>query len=211
MDAVKPIVESVRLRGEDALRAWSAKIDRVPPDAALFLDKEALSQAADQLNSAERSRLKAVAERIRTFAEAQRGCIADLDIPVPGGRAGHRAIPVENVGCYAPGGRYPLPSSVLMTVIPAKVAGVASVWVASPRPTPFLLSAASIAGADGVLVAGGAQAIAALAYGVGPVPASDLIVGPGNRYVTAAKKLISGETRIDMLAGPSELVIIADD
>jgi len=120
-------------------------------------------------------------------------------------------IAVENAGCYVPGGRYPLPSSLLMTVIPARVAGVRSVWVATPRPDPIIMATAWVAGADGLIAAGGAQGIAALAFGVGPLPPSDVIVGPGNQYVTLAKKVLAGEIRIDMLAGPSELVIIADD
>ena len=116
---------------------------------------------------------------------------------------------MKTTGAYAPGGRHPLPSSVLMTVIPARVAGVATIWVASPRPTPITLAAAAISGADGLLAIGGAQAIAALAFGV-LSPACDLVIGPGNRWVTAAKKYLFGEVGIDGLAGPSEIVIIAD-
>jgi len=118
---------------------------------------------------------------------------------------------VERAGCYAPGGRYPLPSSVLMTAVTARVAGVPEVWVASPKPQALSLAAAAIAGADGLLAAGGAHAIAALAYGAGPIASRDVIVGPGNRYVAAAKQLVSGAVAIDMLAGPSELTIFADD
>lgn len=117
---------------------------------------------------------------------------------------------LERTGCYAPGGRFPLPSSVLMTAITARVAGVREVWVASPRPAPITRAAAAVAGVDGLLAAGGAQAIAALACGV-VVPPCDVVVGPGNRWVTAAKKLVAGQVRIDMLAGPSELVVLADD
>src|SRR5207253_886286 len=112
---------------------------------------------------------------------------------------------------YAPGGRYPLPSSVLMTAVTARVAGVRDIWVASPKPQGLTLAAAAIAGADGVLAAGGAHAIAALAYGAGPIAPRDIIVGPGNRYVTAAKQLVAGAVAIDMLAGPSELTVFADD
>ena len=126
------------------------------------------------------------------------------------GTLGQQVIPLERAGCYAPGGRFPLPSSVLMTAIPARVAGVTSVTVASPRPAPISLAAAAVAGADRLLAVGGAQAIAAMAFGVGVDPV-DVIVGPGNRWVTAAKQLVSGSVRIDMLAGPSELVVIADD
>merc|ERR1711871_841365 len=112
-------------------------------------------------------------------------------------------------GCYAPGGRYPLPSSVLMTALTARAAGVPQVWVASPRPAVATLAAAHIAGADGLIAIGGAQAIGAMAYGVG-MPPCDVIVGPGNKWVTAAKSLVSGICGIDMLAGPSEVLVIAD-
>jgi phosphoribosyl-ATP pyrophosphohydrolase/phosphoribosyl-AMP cyclohydrolase/histidinol dehydrogenase len=151
-----------------------------------------------------------VASRIKHFAQAQREALADVDVEVTGGRAGHRWVPVSAVGAYAPGGRHPLPSSVLMTVIPAWVAGVKTVWVASPRPTDVTMAAAAVAGADGLLAVGGAQAIAALAFGT-LSPACDLIVGPGNKYVTAAKKHVFGEVGIDGLAGPSEILVIADE
>ncbi|MEQ1565819.1 MAG: histidinol dehydrogenase, partial [Myxococcota bacterium] len=118
---------------------------------------------------------------------------------------------VDRAGCYAPGGRYPLPSSVLMTAIAAGVAGVAEVWVASPRPAPATLAAAWVAGARALLAVGGAHAIGALAYGTERVPRCDAIVGPGNRFVTAAKQLVAGRVAIDMLAGPSELVVLADE
>jgi phosphoribosyl-ATP pyrophosphohydrolase/phosphoribosyl-AMP cyclohydrolase/histidinol dehydrogenase len=119
-------------------------------------------------------------------------------------------MPLERAGCYAPVGRYPLPSSVLMTVVPARVAGVERVWAASPSPDPLTLAAAAVAGADGLLAVGGAQAVAALAFGAGPVPACDIVVGPGNLWVTAAKQAVAGRVAIDMLAGPSELVVLAD-
>ena len=121
-----------------------------------------------------------------------------------------RVAPVDRAGCYAPGGRFPLPSSVLMTAVTARAAGVRDVWVASPRPDDVTLAAAAVAGADALLAVGGAQAIAALAYGAGDVPPCDVVVGPGNRWVTAAKKLVAGHVGIDMLAGPSELVVLAD-
>jgi phosphoribosyl-ATP pyrophosphohydrolase/phosphoribosyl-AMP cyclohydrolase/histidinol dehydrogenase len=154
--------------------------------------------------------LERCAERIHRFATAHRVALRDLVSPIPGGRAGVQYAAVERAGCYAPGGRFPLPSSVLMTAVTARAAGVREVWVASPRPSLETRAAAAIAGADALLAVGGAQAIAALAYGAGPVPACDALVGPGNRWVTAAKQLVAGEVRIDMLAGPSELVVLAD-
>ncbi len=130
---------------------------------------------------------------------------------MPGGRAGHTVVPVQAAGCYAPGGRYPLPSSALMTAVTARVAGCERVVVATPGAHPVTVAAAGIAGADAVLAVGGAHGIAALAYGFEDFAPVDLIAGPGNRWVTAAKQLVSGVVGIDMLAGPSELLVIADD
>lgn len=209
--AAGAIVEEVRRRGEPALRTYAEKFDGLVPGGALVVDRAALEKALAELPESTRALLERTARRITCFAQAQRDCLQPLTLPIPGGAAGHRLSPVSRAGCYAPGGRFPLPSSVLMTAITARVAGVPEVWVASPRPGPVVLAAAAIAGADALLCAGGAQAIAALAYGVGPVPACDVIVGPGNRWVTAAKKLVMGKVMIDMLAGPSELVVLADD
>ncbi len=210
-EPVRDIVESVRRGGEARIRQLRQTYDDLSGSDPLFYGESELYEAFELLSTEEQGRLQATGARIRSFSEAQRGCLSDLDVAVPGGRAGHRIVAIENAGCYVPGGRYPLASSLLMTVIPARVAGVRSVWVATPRPDPILLATACIAGADGLIAAGGAHGIAALAFGVGPVPSSDIIVGPGGRYVTAAKKVLAGEVRIDMPAGPSELVIIADD
>ncbi|GMQ81120.1 MAG: histidinol dehydrogenase [Rhodothermia bacterium] len=209
-DQVREIIETVRSGGESRIRQFAQTYDSRSSTDPLFHCKSELLEAFEKLSTEEQGRFQASAVRIRSFAEAQRGCFSDLDVAITGGRAGHRMIAVENAGCYVPGGRYPLPSSLLMTVIPARVAGVRSVWVATPRPDPIIMATAWIAGADGLLAAGGAHGIAALAFGVGPVPPSDVIVGPGNQYVTAAKKVLAGEVRIDMLAGPTELIIIAD-
>lgn len=204
------IVDAVRDGGDAALRDYAERFGDLAPGAPLIVWRDGLDAALAALPDADRALLVRTAARIRTFAEAQRSALEALTVPVPGGRAGHTAAPVERAGCYAPGGRFPLPSSVLMTVVTARAAGVPTVWVASPRPTAMTLAAAAVAGADALLAVGGAQAIAALAYGAGAVPACDVIVGPGNRWVTAAKQLVSGRVRIDMLAGPSELVVLAD-
>jgi len=205
-----PIVESVRVRGEAALREYAERFGDLAPGGPLFLDRGVLDRALADLPAQDRARLEDVGERIRTFAEAQKRALGTVTVTVPGGTAGHWIAPLERAGCYAPGGRYPLPSSVLMTALTAKTAGVKQVWVASPKPRPITLAAAAVAGADGVVAAGGAHAIAAMAFGTGPVPACDVIVGPGNRYVTAAKQLVAARVAIDMLAGPSELVVFAD-
>jgi histidinol dehydrogenase len=207
---IDEILEEVRTVGEPAIRRFSEHFGDLAPGDQIVHDRADLKKALDRIGADERQTLERVASRIRHFAEAQRETLVDVDVEVTGGRAGHRWVPVASVGAYAPGGRYPLPSSVLMTSVPAWVAGVKSVWVASPRPTDVTLAAAAIAGADGLLAIGGAQAIASLAFGV-LSPACDLIVGPGNKYVTAAKKALFGEVGIDGLAGPSEILVIADD
>jgi histidinol dehydrogenase len=203
------IVRDVKMHGEAAVRAHAERLGDLTPGAPMVRSKEELAEAARGLPGEQRALLERTAERIGRFAAAQRGALREIEVDIPGGRAGHTISPVERAGCYAPGGRFPLPSSVLMTVVTARAAGVGEVWVASPRPTMATLAAAAIAGADGLLAVGGAQAIAAMAYGVG-VPPCDVIVGPGNRWVTAAKRIVSGDVRIDMLAGPSELVVFAD-
>lgn len=204
------IVDDVRIRGEAALREHAQRLDGLPPGAPIIIPRAELDRSLRSLTAHDRELLERTAAQIRAFAQAQRDCLRELDTTVPGGRAGHTIAPVDRAGCYAPGGRFPLPSSVLMTAVTARVAGVREVVVASPRPAPITLAAAAVAGADALVPVGGAQAIAALAHGAGPIPSCDIIVGPGNRWVTAAKKLVSGSVGIDMLAGPSELVVLAD-
>lgn len=210
LEKTRVILEDVRQRRDEALSEYARQYGDRQPGEALVIDRDRLQSAARSLPAGQRALLERVADRIRDFARRQLAGIGDLETAVPGGRAGHRILPVATAGCYAPGGRFPLPSSVLMTVIPARVAGVATVWLASPKPAPITLAAAAVAGADAVLAVGGAQAISALAFGTESVPACDVIVGPGNRWVTAAKLLVAGRVNIDMLAGPSELVVLAD-
>jgi len=207
--AAAEIVEAVRREGEPAVRRHAERFGELQPNKAIVTERPALEQALRSLNRADRERLERVAGRIRAFAEAQRACLREFAVLVPGGEAGHMVAPVERAGCYAPGGRYALPSSVL-TAVTARAAGVREVWVASPRPTPLVLAAAAVAHANGFLRIGGAHAVAALAYGAGPVPACDVVVGPGNHYVTAAKRIVAGDVGIDLLAGPSELIVFAD-
>jgi histidinol dehydrogenase len=209
--AASTIVDDVREGGEDALREHAERLGDIEPGAPIVLGPDTLARAREALPSSDIALLERTAERIRAFAQAQRASLVEARVAIEGGEAGHTISPVDRAGCYAPGGRFPLPSSVLMTVVTARAAGVGQVWVASPRPAPVTLAAAAVAGADGLIAVGGAQAIAALAYGAGPVQAVDVIVGPGNRWVTAAKQLVVGRVGIDMLAGPSELVVLADD
>lgn len=210
MAGAAEIVNDVRDGGDAALREHAVRLGDLGPDTPMVLEPFDLRRALDEIDAASRGVLERTAESIRAFAQAQKESLKDLDVAIEGGRAGHRVRPVRRAGCYAPGGRYPLPSSVLMTAVPARVAGVDEVWVASPRPGPVQLAAAAVAGVDHVLAVGGAQAIAALAFGTEAVAACDVVVGPGNRWVTAAKQLVAGHVGIDMLAGPSELLVVAD-
>ncbi len=204
------IVAAVRADGDAALRRFGESFAEIGPGARLVLGRDVLDQALSRLPSDQRHLLRRTAARIADFAAAQRAAISEVEMAVPGGTAGHTIAAVARAGCYAPGGRYPLPSSVLMTAVTARAAGVERVLVASPRPAPITLAAAAVAGADALLTVGGAHAIAAMAYGSESVQACDVVVGPGNRWVTAAKKLVAGRVGIDMLAGPSELVVLAD-
>ncbi len=206
----RAIVERVEAEGESAIRAFATEFGERGPNEALIINRTMLDDARDTIDPEDRVLLERTADRITRFAQAQRDSLRSLEIPVPGGVARQVIEPVESAGCYAPGGRYPLPSSVLMTAVTARVAGVDRIIVASPKPTAVSLAAASIAGADAVLAIGGAHSIAALAFGVCVDPI-DVIAGPGNAWVTAAKYIVSNRVRIDMLAGPSELVVVADD
>jgi histidinol dehydrogenase len=210
LDQAREIVGAVRNGGETVLRRYAARFDGLPDDAPLVLGPDVLRAAFEARPRAERELLERTAERIRRFARAQRAALGDLEITAHGMRMGHRVLAVPSAGCYAPGGRFPLPSTVLMTACTAREAGVHRVIVASPKPQPVTLAAAHVARADLVLTAGGAHAIAAMAFGTASVPACDVIVGPGNAWVTAGKQLVAGRVRIDSLAGPSELLVVAD-
>ena len=211
LERAAAIVTAVREGGESALLAAAERLDGLAPGAEWRFGPDALARALAGLRPEDRAPLERLAARIERFARAQRAALAPMDVEVPGGRAGHDLVPVDRVGCYVPAGAHPLPSSLLMSAVTARVAGAREVWVATPRPEPILLAAAALAGVDGLFAVGGAQAIAALAYGAGAVAPCDLIVGPGNKWVTAAKRLVAGDVGIDMLAGPSELVVLADE
>lgn len=210
LSTVREIVDDVIKNGEPALRRWAERFGDIEKDAPLLIEKEQIARAKDQVSPLDLSLLERTADRIAQFARAQRKCLIDLETQIEGGRAGHSVVPLERAGCYAPGGRFPLPSSVLMTAVTAVEAGVEQVILASPKPAPITLAAAAVAGVDRLLSVGGAQAIAAMAFGAGDIMPCDIVVGPGNRFVTAAKQLIFGQSAIDMLAGPSELLVVAD-
>lgn len=211
INAARAIVEDVRVGGEPSLRGHAERFGEVRPGDPVWHDRGALLAAVQRIPARDADMLRRTAARVTGFALAQRAAVQECRVAVPGGEAGHTLEPIERVGCYVPGGRYPLPSTAIMTVATARAAGCAGVIAASPRPTDHTLAAAAIAGAHGLLAIGGAHAVAALAFGTpwaGPV---DLICGPGNRWVTAAKHVVSTTVGIDMLAGPSELVVLADD
>lgn len=207
--AIKAI-EAVRSGGEVALRRWAQEFDGLAKGAPLVIAREEMKAAYDSLPEETAALLGRAKGRVAAFAAAQRACLAPLDVPALGGRHGHEFVPVARAGCYVPGGAFPLPSSALMTVIPAKAAGVPEVWCAGPKPTRETLAAAWLAGADGFLQCGGAHAIAALAFGIA-VPRCDVIIGPGGKYVAAAKRLLYGIVGTEAPAGPSELLVIADE
>ena len=211
LDAARVIVNRVLEQGDDAVRGYAEQFGERAPSEPLVLGEEQMTATLDALPGETRDLLSRAAGRIRTFAERQLAAIQPIDVPIAGGRAGHTIEPVASAGCYAPAGRYPLPSSVLMTAVTARAAGCERVVVASPGAHPVALAAAAVAGADQFLAVGGAHAVAAMAYGINGLAPCDVIAGPGNRWVTAAKQLVSGVVGIDMLAGPSELLVIADD
>ena len=204
------IVDDVRESGESAIRKFAAQFNERTTNQPIVIEHSELKAAADRIDVEDLELLKRVAKRIGDFAQAQLDSVKSLSTSVPGGLAGHTIEPIANAGCYAPAGRFALPSTVLMTAVTAKVAGCEHIVVASPNPSDIILAAAFVAGADQVLAIGGAHAIAAMAYGFEGFTRCDLIAGPGNRWVTAAKKIVSGDCGIDMLAGPSELALVAD-
>lgn len=208
--SVQEIINAVKTQGDTAVREYSAKFG--DGDIEVFeVTQEEIDNAFKLVSPDLINSLKVAIKNVQTFAQAQIKCLQPLETDINGIRLGHRVIPLQRAGVYVPGGNYPLPSSAIMGVVPAKVAGVKEVIVCSPRIKPATLVAASLAGADRVFKIGGVQAIAAMAYGTESVPKVDKIVGPGNRYVTMAKKEVYGVCGIDFLAGPSEVMIVADE
>jgi histidinol dehydrogenase len=206
---VAPILEAVRMRGDAAVLEYARKFDRLDGDSLTVSAAE--RRAAESRVSPEfQSALGTAAKNIREYAELQLPRETWVEFP-DGRRLGYIVRPLESMGAYVPAGRYPLPSTLLMTAIPAQVARVRTICVTSPHPSAEILVAAQFLGVENIFRIGGAQAIAALAFGTETIPKVDRIVGPGNIYVAAAKKLLAGEVGIDFVAGPTEIVIIADD
>ena len=208
-ETVAKIIADVRARGDAAVRELTEKFDKTRLDS-LFLDGAKWDALAAQCPAKVRAALEIAHERVRAFHGPQVPPSYEQRLP-GGGVLRCLTLPLGRAACYVPGGRAAYPSTVIMTASVARLAGVPDVIVASPRVGPEVAAAARIAGATRILLAGGAQAIAALAIGTQTVPRVDVIVGPGNAWVTEAKKQLSGEVRIDSLAGPTEVVIVADD
>jgi len=204
------IVDRVRSDGLAGIRHFATEFGERTPDQPIQIERSELEAASKRIDAADLALLQRVGGRVEAFATAQLNSISEISVDVPGGTAGHTIEPIRSAGCYAPAGRFALPSTVLMTAVTAKVAGCQRVVVASPNPSDIMMAAAFVAGADSMLAIGGAHAIAAMAYGFDGFERCDLIAGPGNRWVTAAKKIVSGDCGIDMLAGPSELALVAD-
>jgi histidinol dehydrogenase len=206
---VAPILEAVRTRGDAALGEFCRKLDGFA-GASIAVAREECQSALRQLDAGFRSAVEIAARNIREYAQAQ--LPEERLIQYPDGRQlGQVVRPLDSMGAYVPAGRYPLPSTLLMTVIPAQVAGVMKIAIACPHPSNEILGTAAYLDVPCVFRMGGAHAIAALAYGTATVPKVDRIVGPGNIYAAAAKKMIAGETGIDFIAGPTEIVIIAGE
>ena len=206
---VREILAAVRERGDVALREYTARFDGLADDQPLLVSRTEMQSAWEATSEELKAAMRLAQANIRTFAEKQLPRAWSFR-PSDGMEVGQIVRPLGSVGCYVPGGRYPLPSTLLMTVTPAQVAGVERIVVCSPKPARETMAAAYLAGVTEFYRVGGAQAIAAMAFGTATIGAVDKIVGPGNLYVTAAKIAVSQETGIDMPAGPTEIVVTSE-
>ncbi len=209
LPTVKRIVADVHKRGDRALLRYAAQFDGLTDPTTLRITPQEMAAAWDSIAPFLRDALSTAAAQIRAFAVNQLPASWSEE-PIPGLLTGQLVRPLSSVGCYVPSGRHPLPSTLLMTAIPAQVAGVARIAVVSPRPAPETLAAAHLLGITEFYRLGGAHAIAALAYGTAVIPGVAKIVGPGSLYVTAAKRLVAFDCAIDMLAGPTEIVVTSE-
>ena len=213
-ETVAAIISDVRERGDDAVREYSARFDNWDPDS-FRLSSADIDEQIDRVPQEVLDDIAWVQDRVREFAMQQRACLLDLEVEtMPGVFLGHRHIPVEASGAYVPGGRYPLVASAHMTIVTAKAAGVERVAACTPpiqgRIPEVTIAAMHMAGADEIFVMGGVQAIAALAIGTQTIDPVDLLAGPGNAYVAEAKRQLAGTVGIDLVAGPTEILVVAD-
>ncbi|WP_425104763.1 histidinol dehydrogenase [Ancylobacter sp.] len=211
---VETILKEIEAGGDAAVRAFSERFDKWSP-ASFKLSEPEIEAALSKVSKSDLDDIRFAQAQVRNFAQKQRACITDLEVEtLPGVVLGHRNVPVERVGCYVPGGKYPMVASAHMSVVTAKVAGVKSVVAAAPPfengPHPAIVAAMHLAGADEILVLGGVQAVAAMALGTETVAPVDMLVGPGNAFVAEAKRQLYGRVGIDLFAGPTETLVIAD-
>lgn len=210
ISSVEEIARDVRENGDSAVKKYTSQFDGQDLESFVVSEEE-IEEAYAQVDAETIESIKKSIKNVKKFAEKQLKCIKNLKTHIDRNELGHKIIPLERVGCYIPGGNYPLLSSAVMTVVPARVAGVKEVIACSPKIRPETIVACDLAGADKIFKIGGVQAISVMAWGSETVPKVNKIVGPGNKYVTAAKKYVFGEVGIDFLAGPSEVMIIADE
>lgn len=212
---VETIIQDIKRRGDAAVREWSAKFDNWSPED-YRLSQRQIDEAYAALDAQTIEDIRFAQAQVRNFAQVQRNSMQDVEVEtLPGVVLGHKNLPVNSVGCYVPGGKYPLVASAHMSVVTAKVAGVARVVSVAPpyqgKPNPAIVVAMHMAGADEIYCVGGVQAIAAMALGTETIAPVDMIVGPGNAYVAEAKRQLFGRVGIDLLAGPTETLVIADE
>ncbi|MCD7740566.1 MAG: histidinol dehydrogenase [Candidatus Gastranaerophilales bacterium] len=208
--SVTEIIREVKQNGDSAVRKYAEKFGDGEISEFKLTQKE-INSAIESVNEETTRAIKYAIKNVKEFARAQLNSLKELEININGNIIGQKIIPVESAGCYIPGGNYPLPSSAIMTIVPAKIAGVKRIAAFSPKIKPVTIAAAYYAGADEIYKIGGVQAVAAMAYGTESIKKVNKITGPGNKYVTSAKKQVFGEIGIDFLAGPSEVLIIADN
>lgn len=213
--AVEDLLAQVEISGDKAVRALATRFDGLDRASYRLSDAE-IRACVDGLTTQQRDDIEFAQEQVRNFAEAQRAALRDIEIEtLPGVILGHKNIPIANVGCYVPGGKYPLLASAHMSVVTAKVAGCERIISCAPpfngQPAPLIVAAQHLAGADEIYCLGGVQAIAAMAFGTETIKPVDMLAGPGNAYVAEAKRLLFGRIGIDLFAGPTETLIIADE
>ncbi|WP_375601758.1 histidinol dehydrogenase [Enterobacter hormaechei] len=211
-EKVSAIIERVKTEGDTALRTFSQQFDKVEP-AQFEVSEQEIAEALEGMDPQTRRDSEFAINQVRRFAQAQLATMQPLEVEtLPGVHLGHRIIPVQTVGCYVPGGRYPILSAPVMSIVPAKVAGCEQIIACLPPGAhPAMIAVCHLAGAHRIFKVGGAQAIAAMAWGTESIPSVDKIVGPGNAFVNEAKRQVFGRVGIDALAGPSEIFTIADD
>jgi sulfopropanediol 3-dehydrogenase len=215
-ETVSAMLVDIEARGEAAVRDWSLRLDGWAPDSFLVSDAE-VREASASLPDELKAHIAFAQEQVRRFAEHQRGTLTELEVEtLPGVRLGHRHVPVDAVGSYVPGGRYPMVASAFMTIVVPRVAGVSRVVACAPPRKgcgvdQATLYAIASSGADEIACLGGVQALAAMAFGLGEIEPVDMIVGAGNAYVAEAKRQLFGRVGIDLLAGPTEILVLADD